>query len=171
MTHMHLPTLLQKARVSAFSRTLLNAILPWMIPFNRPHGFKVVPLPEGGISVQIPYWRINRNHIKGIHACALATAAEMCSGLSVLEHLDPKHYRLIMRSLHMDYHYQAKMNAVASCSPDPEMIRTTVVEPLKTTEAVDYTSTVLLKDSKGNHLATGTITWQVKGWGKVRTKL
>ena len=168
---MHLPTLLQKARVSAFSRTLLNAILPWMIPFNRPHGFKVVPLPEGGISVQIPYWRINRNHIKGIHACALATAAEMCSGLSVLEHLDPKHYRLIMRSLHMDYHYQAKMNAVASCSPDPEMIRTTVVEPLKTTEAVDYTSTVLLKDSKGNHLATGTITWQVKGWGKVRTKL
>jgi acyl-coenzyme A thioesterase PaaI-like protein len=157
--------------VSAFSRTLLNAILPWMIPFNRPHGFKVVPLPEGGISVQIPYWRINRNHIKGIHACALATAAEMCSGLSVLEHLDPKHYRLIMRSLHMDYHYQAKMNAVASCSPDPEMIRTTVVEPLKTTEAVDYTSTVLLKDEKGNHLATGTITWQVKGWGKVRTKL
>jgi acyl-coenzyme A thioesterase PaaI-like protein len=168
---MNLPSALANARTSGLSRAWLNFILPWMIPFNRPHGFKVVPLPEGGISVQIPYWRINRNHIKGIHACALATAAEMCSGLSVLEHLDPKHYRLIMRSLHMDYHYQAKMNAVASCSPDPEMIRTTVVEPLKTTEAVDYTSTVLLKDSKGNHLATGTITWQVKGWGKVRTKV
>jgi acyl-coenzyme A thioesterase PaaI-like protein len=168
---MNLPAALASARSSSLSRWWLNVILPWMIPFNRPHGFKVVPLPEGGISVHIPYWRINRNHIKGIHACALATAAEMCSGLSVLEHLDPKHYRLIMRSLHMDYHYQAKLNAVASCAPDPEVIRTAVVEPLKTAEAVDYTSTVLLKDVKGNHLATGTITWQVKGWGKVRTKV
>ena len=168
---MHLPSALANARSSILFRAWLNFILPWMIPFNRPHGFKVVPLPEGGISVRIPYWRINRNHIKGIHACALATAAEMCSGLSVLEQLDPTHYRLIMRSLHMEYHYQAKMNAAASCSPDPEVIRTTVVEPLKTTEAVDYTSTVLLKDDKGNHLATGTITWQVKGWGKVRTKV
>jgi acyl-coenzyme A thioesterase PaaI-like protein len=114
---MNLPSALANARTSGLSRAWLNFILPWMIPFNRPHGFKVVPLPEGGISVQIPYWRINRNHIKGIHACALATAAEMCSGLSVLEHLDPKHYRLIMRSLHMDYHYQAKMNAVAPVLP------------------------------------------------------
>ncbi|MCC7503423.1 MAG: DUF4442 domain-containing protein, partial [Flavobacteriales bacterium] len=77
---MKLPEMLSNARTSGLSRAWLNFILPWMIPFNRPHGFKVVPLPEGGISVYIPYWRINRNHIKGIHACAMATAAEMCSG-------------------------------------------------------------------------------------------
>ena len=76
---MHLPTLLTKARSSGFTRWWLNHALSWLIPFNRPHGFKVNPLPEGGIRVSIPNWRVNRNHIKGIHACALATAAEMCS--------------------------------------------------------------------------------------------
>ena len=100
---MHLPTLLTKARSSGFTRWWLNHALSWLIPFNRPHGFKVIPLPEGGIRVSIPNWRVNRNHIKGIHACALATAAEMCSGLSLLERLDPKKYRLIMRTLHNDF--------------------------------------------------------------------
>ena len=168
---MNLPALLGSARRSAWWRSWLNAALPWMIPFNRPHGFNVVPLPEGGIRVQVPYWRINRNHINGIHACALATAAELCSGLSVLEHLDPKRYRLIMRSLRMDYHYQAKRDAVATCSPNAEVIRSTVVEPLARAEAVDHVSTVQVHDTEGRHLATGTITWQVKGWGSVRTKV
>ncbi|HRH39684.1 MAG TPA: DUF4442 domain-containing protein, partial [Flavobacteriales bacterium] len=148
---MHLPTLISSARGSVMSRAWLNALLPWTIPFNRPHGFKVVPLKEGGISVRVPYWRINRNHIKGIHACALATAAEMCSGLSVLEHLDPKQYRIIMRSLHMEYHYQAKKRTTAVCAPAPDEIHVQVVQPLRTAEAVDYNSTVQLHDAAGDH--------------------
>lgn len=168
---MDLPQLLSKARRSAAWRWRLNFLLPWVIPFNRPHGFKVHPLPGGGIRVSIPYWRVNRNHIRGIHACALATAAEMCSGLSVLEHLDPKGYRLIMRSLHMDYHYQAKQDAVATCIPGPAEIQEMVIEQLRTRDAVDYTSTVQLHDKIGNHLATGIVTWQVKEWGRVRTRV
>ncbi len=167
---MHLPTLLQKARTSAFTRWWMNHVLDWMIPFNAPHGFRVVPMPAGGIRVKIPYWRVNRNHIKGIHACAMATAAEMCSGLSVLEHLDPKTYRLIMRSLRMEYHYQAKRPAHASCVPLAEDIERQVLAPLRTSDTADYTSTVELHDRDGKHLATGTITWQVKRWDKVRTK-
>jgi acyl-coenzyme A thioesterase PaaI-like protein len=167
---MHLPSLLAKARTSVFTRWLLNRALPWSIPFNRPHGFKVVPLPEGGISVKVPYWRINQNHIRGIHACCLATASEMCSGLSLLEQLDPKHYRLIMRSLHMQYHYQAKQGAVATCIDSRDTIQEHVVRALASQDAVDHTSTVEVHDTSGNHLATGTITWQVKEWSKVRTK-
>jgi acyl-coenzyme A thioesterase PaaI-like protein len=167
---MNLPHLLSKARGSAAWRWRLNFLLPWAIPFNRPHGFKVHPLPTGGISVHIPNWRVNRNHIKGIHACALATAAEMCSGLSVLEQLDPKKYRLIMRSLHMEYHYQAKQDAVATCIPEASEIAERVIGPLVNSDSVDYTSTVRLHDRSGSHLATGTVTWQVKEWGKVRTK-
>ena len=162
--------MLANARTSGLSRWWLNAVLPWMIPFNRPHGFKVIPLPTGGISVRIPNWRINRNHIRGIHACCLATAAEMCSGLSVLEQLDPKQYRLIMRSLHMEYHFQAKKDAAATCIPTAKEIEEQVITPLAQQESVDYTSTVMLKDSSDNHLATGTVTWQVKPWSKVRTK-
>lgn len=168
---MNLPNLLNKARHSALQRWLLNLALPFSIPFNRPHGFKVQPLPEGGIRVHIPNWRVNHNHIRGIHACAMATAAEMCSGLSLLEHLDPKQYRLIMRSLHMEYHYQAKKRAHATCIPTVQEIRERAIDPLQTQPSIDFTSTVMLHDKAGNHLATGTITWQVKPWDKVRTKV
>ncbi len=170
-TSMHLPKLIHNARRSGLGRWWLNTVLPFAIPFNRPHGFKVSPLKEGGISVSIPYWRINHNHIRGIHACAIATASEMCSGLSVLEQLDPKKYRMIMRSLHMEYHYQAKMKAVATCIPGADEIARTVVAPLAQQDAVDYRSTVEVKDVKGNHLATATVIWQVKEWSKVRTKV
>jgi acyl-coenzyme A thioesterase PaaI-like protein len=168
---MHLPTLLSKARHSAFRRWWLRHALDLVIPFNRPHGFRVVPLPEGGIEVQVPYRRVNLNHIKGIHACALATASEMCSGLSVLEHLDPQRYRLIMRSMRMDYHYQAKTRARARCMPDPAALRREVIEPLAKGQAVDHTSVVEVHDAAGRHVCTGTITWQVKAWEHVRTKV
>lgn len=168
---MNVPQLLSRARHSMLWRWWANALLPWIIPFNRPHGFRVAPLKEGGISVEVPYWRINRNHIKGIHACALATAAEMCSGLTVLEQLDPKHYRMIMRELRMQYHYQAKRRTIASSAPTIDEIEEQVVRPLQQAEAVDYTNTVILRDVSGNHIATGTVTWQVKPWSKVRTKV
>lgn len=168
---MNLPHLLSKARMSGAWRWRLNFLLPWAIPFNRPHGFKVVPLLAGGISVRIPYRRVNRNHINGIHACAIATASEMCSGLSVMEKLDPKQYRLIMRTLHMEYHYQAKQPAWAKCVPSAEEIAERVVRPLASEDSVDYTSTVEVHDESGNHLATAIVTWQVKEWSKVRTKV
>ena len=168
---MHVPTLLSNARGSAIHRWWANLLLPWIIPFNRPHGFKVVPLKEGGVSVEIPYWRINQNHIRGMHACALATAAEMCSGLSILELVDPKQYRMIMRTLRMDYHYQAKKRTVAVCAPTSQEITEQVVRPLESSDAVEYTNTVQLNDAAGNHIATGTVTWQVKPWSKVRTKI
>ena len=167
---MDLPSLIRRSRASGLSRWWLNALLRWKIPFNQPHGFRVEPMPDGGINVHIPYWRINRNHIRGIHACALATAAEYCSGLTLLEHLDAKKYRLIMKSLHMDYHYQAKADALAVFAPSGEEIATQVIEPLKNSEAVLYTARVELHDVKGALLATGLITWQVKAWEKVRTK-
>ncbi len=167
---MDLPALIHRSRTSGFSRWLLNVALRWKIPFNQPHGFRVEPLAKVGIKVHIPYWRINRNHIKGIHACALATAAEYCSGLALLEHLDAKKYRLIMKSLHMDYHYQAKANVEAVFAPSGEEIAVQVIEPLRNSDAVLYTARVELHDVNGSHLATALITWQVKAWEKVRTK-
>jgi acyl-coenzyme A thioesterase PaaI-like protein len=167
---MDLASTIRSARGSRLSRWWLNAVLRWKIPFNQPHGFRVEPLPEGGVKVHIPYWRINRNHIRGIHVCALATSAEYCSGLALLEHLDATRYRLIMKSLHMDYHYQAKANAHAVFAPSGEEIAAQVIEPLRSSDAALYTARVELYDLKENHLATGLITWQVKAWEKVRTK-
>lgn len=167
---MDLVRLLQRSRTSAFTRWWLNAGLRWKIPFNRPHGLRVRPLRDGGIRVEVPFWRVNRNHIRGIHACCLATAAEYCSGLALLEHLGPDRYRLIMKSLNMEYFFQAKARAHAEFAPSAQTIRELVSLPLESNESVLYVAEVHLHDEAGNHLATGRITWQVKDWRKVRTK-
>ncbi len=167
---MDLKTLLSRARRSAAQRWWLDRILHWMIPFNAPHGLKVVPLREGGIRVDIPYWRVNRNHIRGIHACCLATAAEYCSGLVLMERLDAKTHRLIMKELRMEYHYQAKEAAYATYAPTHAEVEQAVLRPLEQHDAVLYTAVVEVHDVSRNHLATGRITWQVKAWAKVRTK-
>lgn len=168
---MRLPELIARARTSAFSRWWLNTILRWKIPFNRPHGFRVAPLREGGIAVHVPYWRINLNHIRGIHACCLATAAEYCSGLALLEHLDATRYRLIMKTLHMEYHYQAKASARATYTIDPGLLEKDILRPLQNDEPVLFIALLPLHDELGNHLATGHITWQIKPWQKVRTAI
>jgi hypothetical protein len=54
--------------------------------------------------------------------------------------------------------------------PLEDEIQDQVLRPLTTQDSAEYTSTVMIKDVGGNHLATGTITWQVKEWSKVRTK-
>ena len=165
---MELPALIAAARTSPWKRIVLNQLLGWKIPFNHPHGFRVIPV-EGGIRVRIPYWHVNRNHIKGMHACALATGAELCSGIALLEHLDSSKYRLIMASLHMEYHKQAKRTTFAECKPAAERI-SSVKESLKTEEAMRYESVIELRDDEDLHVATGTVVWQVKEWGRVRTK-
>lgn len=168
---MNLPRMLEGARRLGFRRWLLNAGLRWSIPFNAPHGFRVVPLPDGGMRVLVPYKRANRNHIRGLHACCLATAAELCSGLVLLGHLDPKRYRIIMPSLAMEYHWQAKGRAVAEFRISREDLQKQVLAPLQTEESVRYAATVEVKDESGRLLATGTIHWQVKAWDNVRTKV
>jgi acyl-coenzyme A thioesterase PaaI-like protein len=166
-----LARLITGARTSGLQRWLLNTALSWRIPFNRPHGFRVEPLASGGIRVHVPYWRINRNHIRGIHACALATAAEFCSGLALLEVLDPRKYRLIMKTLHMDYHYQAKRDALAMYAPDRAMLEAQASRLQAGAGAMLHEALVELHDSAGAHLATGRITWQVKPWDQVRTSV
>lgn len=163
-------TLFEKAKTSKRHLSLLNFGLARMIPFNKPHKFKITEISDWSIKVAIPYKRINFNHIKGIHACALATASEYATGLVLLNRLNPKSYRIIMQKMEMNYHYQAKMDAVVSFEISEEWLNREVIETLKTNESVVVNCEVVSHDTKGNHLTTGNIYWQIKPWNKVRTK-
>lgn len=167
---MNLPALLAAARTSAWKRFLLNQGLNFTIPFNSPHGFRVEPMKTGGIRVRIPWWHVNRNHIRGMHACALATGAELCSGLSLLEHVDQKQYRLVMASLHMDYHKQGMGTAFAECRPSKDELQHALFIPLETQESARYEGRVDVQDASGVILASATITWQLKKWSAVKTR-
>src|SRR3569623_3036662 len=96
-------TLIQKAKTSSFYRKVLNWSLNKMIPFNRPHHFQIVEIDDYKLKSRVPYRKSNFNHIRGIHACALATVTEFTSGFLLITRLDAKKYRLIMQRLEMDY--------------------------------------------------------------------
>jgi acyl-coenzyme A thioesterase PaaI-like protein len=163
--------IVEKAKKSSFYRGLLNFLLNRMIPFNKPHGFHVVEIGDYQLKTCIPYRKSNFNHIKGLHACALATISEFTTGFLLITQLDAKKYRLIMQKLEMNYHYQGKMDAYAEFKISEDWLSKEIYLPLKSQDAVVVVCEVKITDKNGNHLTTGFVHWQIKDWSKVKTKV
>lgn len=168
---MNLETLFLKARGGGFWLWMLNRALQYTIPFNKPHGIVVSKITEDGIESRIPYKRKNQNHIKGVHACGLATVAEFTSGLVLLSKLGVKDYRLIMESIEVKYHYQAKSAATARFTLDAERVKNEITGPLQSEDAVYIRCEIPVHDEADNLLCTAYTNWQIKSWKKVKTKL
>ena len=163
-------TIRKRAQHSVFFRWLLNLLLFRMIPFNRPHRFTVHRISEWSVTTRLPYRRVNHNHIRGLHACALATITEFTSGLVLISHLEPGKFRIILKRLEMDYSYQGKMDAFGTFTISPEWLEDNVLTPLKSAPAVVVPCTVEIRDRDNNLLTTGVCHWQVKSWSQVRTR-
>jgi hypothetical protein len=168
---MDLPKLFKKAQTSAFYRWILNNLLDRMIPFNKPHNFQLTEVGESHLKVLLPFKKRNLNHIRGIHACALATVSEFTSGLLLISKLDASKYRLIMKRLEMEYHYQGKMDVVASFSVTEEWLTEKIYNPLTEMDSVILPCEVKIHDIKGNLISVGKVFWQIKDWRKVKTKV
>ncbi len=158
-----LRTLFSKASNSGFYRWILNRVLNNAIPFNGPHRFRVTKIEDYSLTITAPYIRKNMNHVKGIHACALATVSEYVAGLSMARQLPPDTYRLIMKELSMQYHYQAKMDVHATYTFTASD-RIALEEKLRHEDATYHTCTVDIHDKEGHHICTGKTQWQVKPW-------
>ncbi|MCI0751936.1 MAG: DUF4442 domain-containing protein [Flammeovirgaceae bacterium] len=159
----------EKAKHSPFYRWVLNAALDRMIPFNKGHRYKIVEFDDYKFKTKLPYIKRNFNHIRGLHACSLATVSEFTTGFLLISKLDASKYRLIMQRLEMDYHYQGKMDAFAVFEISEEWLKKNIYDPLKSQDAVVIPCEVKIHDEKGNHLTTGKVFWQVKDWRKVKT--
>ncbi len=159
-----------KARHSKFQLWLLNMGLLRTVPFNKPHKLKLIHIGEDELTIQARNIRPNQNHIKGIHACLLATLCEYISGLSLLLRLDPKEYRIILKNIHMTYHYQAKQDVQAKFTLTEQCFNDEILKPLQQTDAIFKEFAIELYDAEQNHICTGLINWQIKSWQKVRTK-
>ena len=163
--------IIEKAKHSPFYLRVLNWSLNRMVPFNKPHGFKVVGIGDDHLKTLIPFKKRNLNHIRGLHACALATLSEFTTGFLLVSKLDGKKFRLIMQRLEMDYHYQGKMNASAVFNTSEEWFAENIYNPLRTSDAVVVPCEVKIHDEEGNHLKTGKVYWQIKNWSKVKTRV
>ncbi len=168
---MDISKFIERARHSAFYLWLLNQGLHRMIPFNKPHDFRLVEIGDHHVKILIPYKRKNFNHIRGLHACALATTSEYATGFLLISKLGFDTYRIIMQRLEMDYHYQGKMDAIAEFAITPEWLERRISEPLKVQESVVVQCEIKIHDKQGKHLTTGLIHWQIKKWSSVKTKL
>lgn len=167
---MELVDIANKAKRSGFYLWVLNFFFERMVPFNLPHRFRITELKDDSVKSLLPYRRKNLNHVKGLHACALATLTEMTSGFMLAVKLDPKKYRLILRRLEIDYLYQGKMDAVCEFTLTPQWMNTNIYDVLAHADSADIIAEVKIFDIKGNQLTLGKAHWQVKDWAKVRTK-
>lgn len=168
---MNFEQLFEQAKKSRFGRWKLNFLLQRYIPFNHPHDLKVKELSDWEIKVAIPYKRKNLNHLKGLHACVLATASEFSSGLLLLYRLGFKDYRIIMKSFEVEFHYQGKTAAIASFSIDETKFENEIRKPLLENGEVFTVCEIHCHDLEGNLLCTAKTNWQLKTWNKVKTKL
>jgi acyl-coenzyme A thioesterase PaaI-like protein len=167
---MDMMTFVDRAKSSGFYRWLLNQVFDRMVPFNKPHHFRILEVGDHHVKTYLPYRRRNLNHVKGLHACALATLTELTSGFLLASRLDPKKFRLILKRLEVDYLYQGKMDAVCEFRLSDDKLREAITGPLQTIESTVFVAEVNIFDLKGNQLTAGKVHWQIKEWSKVRTK-
>ena len=165
---MRLTDWLKKAEHSQFKLWMLNRFLMRLIPFNAAHSIQIKEILPDAIVTSVPYQRRNWNHIKGIHACCIATVGELSAGLQLMRDFDATKYRLIMANLSVDYHYQAKKNLRAMTTISKEEIAL-AQEVLGKNGKTMIVITTKIKNSDDEDIATVLTTWQIKPWKSVKT--
>ncbi len=163
--------LLDRASSSRFYLWVLNRLLWRMVPFNAPHGLRLSHVTPDSLTVELPYRRSNLNHIKGIHACALASLCEYVCGLQLMNALGASSYRLIMKTMHMKYFYQAKSPIAVTFGTSREWLEQHVTIPLAQNDSTEVDLSVKIYDLDQKEICQGLVTWQIKHWSKVRTKV
>jgi len=163
--------LMEKAKYSGFYLKLLNTGLARMIPFNKPHGFRIIDIGDYHIKTFLPYKKPNLNHIKGLHACALATLSEFTTGPLLLAAMHARQYRLILAKLEIQYEYQGKTHAYANFSVSEHWIEEKIRQPIIEHGKAVVPCEIEITDKSGNSLCTAIVTWQLKPWSAVKTQL
>ena len=158
--------LLKKAHTSSFYLYIINVLLSRIIPFNKPHGIKILEIDESKVRVCLPYKRINQNHLKGMHACALATAAEFTCGISLINALGSKNYRLIMKDLKVNYLAQGKTDVYAEFNTDAQAIISEMAS--SSDKTIFKRCNIELKDTNHKTICIADINWQIKSWDKIK---
>lgn len=161
-------SILFKAKTSPFYLWILNHLLWRLIPFNHNHKVSIASVSDTQVAILLPYKRSNRNHLKGMHACALATLCEYACGIGLMTRLDPKQYRIILKAIRLEYHAQAKSDVMALFAIDEQALLNEVIQPLHQKGVLDKTYVIHAYDTSNKHICTGEVTWQLKSWDKVK---
>lgn len=115
-------------------------------PYSGSIDALVVELEHGFAKVVLADKRKVRNHLRCVHAIALANLAELCGNLA-MAYTMPDDARFIVAGLSMDYEKKARGAITAECHcPIPE-----------NSERQEYQVKVIMRNSAGEQVCTSTL--------------
>jgi acyl-coenzyme A thioesterase PaaI-like protein len=125
---------------------IFHQLLGWMVPYTGSMGARVREVRLGYAEVELTERRAIRNHLRSIHAVALANLVELTGNLGVAYSL-PDDARFIVKGIHMAYHKKSRGTVIATSRP-----------PVITSNAkAELEVTVEVRDAAGDLVCTGTL--------------
>lgn len=131
-------------------KLLFSLIVGFVIPYTGSMRARVEQLQPGHAIVRLPDRRRVRNHLRSIHAIALANLAEFTTGLATLSGM-PDTARAILVGLEIEYSKKARGDIIGEC----------ITSIPVTDERQEYRIEVILRDSQGDIVATAWARWLI----------
>jgi acyl-coenzyme A thioesterase PaaI-like protein len=130
---------------------LFSRLIGRVVPYSGTIRPDVTLLESGHARVELRERRRVRNHLRSVHALALANLGELASGLAMTMAL-PAGIRGIPVRIEIDYLKKARGRIVAEGRAAP---------PQAVPEDTDATATAELTDASGETVASMIVTWRL----------
>ena len=132
---------------------VVSFLLGQVVPMVGASGLRFEEVTAQRVVVSIRNRRRVQNHIKGLHAAAMALLAETATGFCVGMNLPDDKLPLI-KSMHIDYlrRAQGDMKAVAHLTPEQ-------IKQIHTLEKGEVTVAVKITDSSGQSPIEAQMVW------------
>ncbi len=131
-------------------RWLFSRALGWMVPYTGRMGPTVLELEPGRARVRLKERRSVRNHLRSVHAMALANLGELATGLAVLAGMPPT-VRGIVAGFEIQYSKKARGVLVAEARCEVPTVA----------EDTEYAVDAVIRDATGDAVATVRATWRL----------
>jgi acyl-coenzyme A thioesterase PaaI-like protein len=131
-------------------RWLFSRVFGWMVPYSGSIRPLVVALEPGHARVVLHDRRRVRNHLRSVHAVALANLGEAASGLALVGGLPPT-ARGILTRLEIEFVKKARGRLEAECS----------CRVPRVSETLDQVVTARIRDAGGDEVAVVTAHWRL----------
>ncbi len=135
---------------SPAGRWLFSKLLGRVVPYTGMLGARVEVMEPGHCLVSLRERRGVRNHLRSVHAMALANLGEMVTGLALMNSL-PAQARGILTGFEMDYLKKARGKLLAECRCEV---------PADNSER-EYALAGEIRDAAGDVVAVARARWQV----------